>query len=353
MGDRFIRQLGEQMLTNATAQAQGGVLGMIFGKAADKRQLKQQGKLQALQIAGNKEMTDYQAAKELQMWKDTNYGAQVDQLKQAGLNPALIYGMGGGGGTTTGGSGGGVTGGQAVHGTEEVQMAGMGMQLGLMQAQKKVLESQANLNNVEAEKKSGVDTQEATARIAEIKQGITNQQALLELTKVETRIKNTEAEIKEKSKEDAIDYIAWQTGKALEELHQASNETFISQATKYHQVDIIKGEMLGIYLRNALTKAQTGETVARTENIRVDTEKKWQEITNLSHEVAQKWRALELSGDSVNNDQRQKSHDQWVNDLQKSTQLPIDIIEKGIQAIFLKELFNPGGKQPIRGFHNR
>ena len=31
---------------------------------------------------------------------ETNYPAQVEQMKLAGLNPALAYGMGGGGGVT-------------------------------------------------------------------------------------------------------------------------------------------------------------------------------------------------------------------------------------------------------------
>ena len=36
------------------------------------------------------------------MWKDTNYSAQMEELKKAGLNPGLLYGMSGGGATTIG-----------------------------------------------------------------------------------------------------------------------------------------------------------------------------------------------------------------------------------------------------------
>ena len=36
------------------------------------------------------------------MWEDTNYAAQVEQLKKAGLSVGLMYGKGGAGGATTG-----------------------------------------------------------------------------------------------------------------------------------------------------------------------------------------------------------------------------------------------------------
>ena len=41
------------------------------------------------------------------MWRKTNYPAQIQMLKAAGLNPGLMYGMSGGGGTTTGSQTGG------------------------------------------------------------------------------------------------------------------------------------------------------------------------------------------------------------------------------------------------------
>lgn len=66
-GDTWGGQLGMSMAQNTA----NGLLGQLFGqftaKRDDKRQLKQAGKLQALQIAGNKEMLDYQKMKDLEM----------------------------------------------------------------------------------------------------------------------------------------------------------------------------------------------------------------------------------------------------------------------------------------------
>ena len=123
--------------------AQAG-MGILFQKQADKRQLKQQQKLQELQIQGQKQMGEFNFQKQLEMWNATNYGAQMKHLEQAGLNPGLIYGMGGGGGATASATPGNVTGAAAPQGGREIQdMMGMGIQMQLLKAQKDLLESQA------------------------------------------------------------------------------------------------------------------------------------------------------------------------------------------------------------------
>ena len=52
-------------------------MGLLLEGHNDRRQLRQQEKLQNLEIKGSKELTDYNAAKQLEMWKATNYPAQV------------------------------------------------------------------------------------------------------------------------------------------------------------------------------------------------------------------------------------------------------------------------------------
>jgi len=145
----------------------GTGLGLALEGHNDRRQREQQKKLQQIQIKGQKEMADYNQGLALDMWNKTNYEAQVSHLNNAGLNPALLYGQGGGGGTTANAGGGGnVTGGQAPNGGGEI---GMALQLGLHKAQKEVLESQANKNNVEAEKTAGVDTTKTNEEAAGLK----------------------------------------------------------------------------------------------------------------------------------------------------------------------------------------
>ena len=104
-------------LGTAGAGLLGAGMGLALENHEDQRQIAQQQKLQDMQISGNIQMQDYNYQKQMEMWNNTNYPAQVQQLGKAGLNPALLYGKGGGGGATTGsGAGMGVTGGQAQRG---------------------------------------------------------------------------------------------------------------------------------------------------------------------------------------------------------------------------------------------
>lgn len=128
-------------------QLGGAALGIEMEKGQNRRQIRQQEKLQELQIKGNKEMTDYQKMKELEMWKATSYPAQMAMMKEAGINPALMYGMSGGGGTTVGGGGAGVSG-AAASGSSGQGMTGAGMGL-MMNAQVELLKAQKE--NIEAD----------------------------------------------------------------------------------------------------------------------------------------------------------------------------------------------------------
>lgn len=135
----FIGTLGMDVLSKGIGAAIGGVA----AQAADRRQLKQQEKLQQLAMEGSKEMINFQKAADLQMWRDTNAAAQVQMMKDAGLSVGLMYGKGGGGGATIGGSS-GVGMAQAPSGGGEM-MSGMGMmnvaQLALLNAQKENIEA--------------------------------------------------------------------------------------------------------------------------------------------------------------------------------------------------------------------
>ena len=136
-----------------------GALGNWFGGMNDDRQYNQQQRLQELQLKGNKDMVNYNYAKQLEFWKQTNYSAQMEQMKLAGLNPALIYGSSGSGGTT-GSATGGVTGASAPSGGGEalafMNIAQKQQELKLLDAQKANIE--ADTKKKETETKN-IDTE--------------------------------------------------------------------------------------------------------------------------------------------------------------------------------------------------
>lgn len=166
MGDKT-KDLMLQQGAGAIGSIVNAGLGLALGGIQDRRQRRQEQKLQDMAIRGNKEMLDYSYGKQMQMWKDTNYSAQVAELEKAGLNPALLYGMSGGGGTTTGSGSASVSQGHApVGGGEAMQMMGMGLQMKMTQAQTDLLHAQAEKAKVEAEKLAGVDSENVKADTA-------------------------------------------------------------------------------------------------------------------------------------------------------------------------------------------
>lgn len=119
-----------------------------------------------------KELQEHARQQQMKTWNETNYAQQKDQMKKAGLNPALMYGMGGGAGGSVASAGGGA-GAQADVETPDIagaMNAGMGMQLGMAQkknleANTKAAEAQAIKTEAEARKIAGADTASAEADV--------------------------------------------------------------------------------------------------------------------------------------------------------------------------------------------
>ena len=139
-----------------------GIAGMFGKRKAEKRAFNRQKELMALQQQYNLEAAEKSQSLALDMFEKTGYEAQVRQMKEAGLNPALMYGGGGGAGGTTLGAG-------KMEGPEQATGGAMAVQMGL---QAELQKSQINLTNAEAAKAmaeagkaAGVDTEKTKSDI--------------------------------------------------------------------------------------------------------------------------------------------------------------------------------------------
>lgn len=272
----FLEQLGMQAAGGAT----DGIMGIALGAYNDYRQVKQARKLQKLQMEGQREMTDYNMMKQLEMWEKTGYGAQMEQMKRAGLNPALMYGMGGGGGQTANVDTGNVQGQTAPSGGGEAMgMMGMGIQRRMMEAQVKLLE-------VEARKKEA-EIPQVGATTENIKQQTTNAKTLNAIQEVDYHLKDLEKQYQSRSLENRLTHMNYLVSKLNDEISILSVDKEIKQSTKDDEIKRIKAEAVGAVLNNVLTEAKTDEARASIKKMAGD-------LINATHGLDIQERELEL-----------------------------------------------------------
>lgn len=258
-----------------------GAVGMIGGAISDRRNYKNQLKLMGQQHQYNKEMGEINQnyAKEMaminnqyalgmakeshnmnkDMWNYSNYENQVAHMKAAGLNPALLYGNGGGGGATAAGgtampgqgspgSAPGGAGPQAIK-SQIIEGAGMGIQLGLMNAQKRNLEADAAKKEADAAKTAGVDTELAKTA------------AKLNEARIENYNMSTE-EIAAKAKMwGDTSTMLWQQARKY------ASEADYNEKTMDTRIEKAGYETMGSLLGNIETIARTQFTKAQTDAI--------------------------------------------------------------------------------------
>lgn len=146
-----------------------GLLGGLFKK--NNNGLKNQQKLMqqaweyekegmGLQYNYGQQAADEEYKRNLQMWKDTNFGAQRAEMEDAGLSVGLMYGNGGGQAAST--AGGNATQPNAPK-TNPVEVAlqqqSLGLQLKQIEAQNRLANAEATKTIAEANKIAGVDTE--------------------------------------------------------------------------------------------------------------------------------------------------------------------------------------------------
>lgn len=290
----------ETFAINTATNLASGLIGLGIGQYAqnknDERQLSMQQKLQAMQEAGNKRMADYSQGLAKDMWDYTNYENQMKHMKEAGLNPALMYGQGGGGGTTAnGGSASGISGGAAPTGGGEI---GMGIQAGLQmqmqQAQIELARSQANKNDVEAAKTAGVDTKLAEANVENAWQGLENARNANDIQRLQKTMMNIENYEKQASQEDRLDYIALQTRMATKALVSAGAQAQVDAASIDSRIKIIQQEAIGAAIRNELSKAQITLTQEQVKKISADIAQGWEGLSQNDRRIK-----LQAWGDEI------------------------------------------------------
>jgi len=112
------------------------LLGMIGGHQQERRNYRNNQNLMGLQNQYQRGLNQQGHDLQMDMWNKTNYGAQVEHMKNAGLNPALMYKGAGAGGTTGSQGVGSASMGSSQQGkVMDLQNALLGAQIGKLKAE--------------------------------------------------------------------------------------------------------------------------------------------------------------------------------------------------------------------------
>ena len=196
-----------------------GIIGMIGQNQRATKQHNRQKELMDIQNKNQKGLNQQGHDLQLDMWNKTNYGAQMEHMKSAGLNAGLMYGQSGAGGATTGSQGGG----SAASGSAAAPMdIGNAVQAGLMMAQTEKLKAETrNLEEgagLKGSQKTNIDE--------------------------DTRGKNIANEIAEMTKDDLIGQVRIELDKGRADLVAKEIENRINNATEESQKNQIKQDAL-------------------------------------------------------------------------------------------------------------
>lgn len=242
----------------------GQVLGEFLNRAGEERQYERQREL-------NKQ------GQELAMktWNETNYGAQMEHMKKAGLSPALMYGQSGAGGATTNaGSGGSAPQAKAFHGMGVME----GAQLGLLEAQKANIQADtenkkagAGKATAEATKISGVDTIESRSRIAKLGAETSHEKHKEHLTIINEHLAGLQGE-----------KLIQETNKIVKDIELLNIKKEIDEATKADIIEAVRLDTVGRELANTL--AQKNIDLAEVKKLFTE-----QEIERMEHKIYQDW----------------------------------------------------------------
>ena len=286
-------------LIGATANVGGGLLNMMVGNKRQRDAFEQNKRLMGIQYGneGNLMQQQYanqqnlnQQGKDLQMemWKETNYPAQMKMLKEAGLNPGLLYGMSGGGGTTTGSQGGGsASGGSASGGSAPpypqmdigniVQGAKTAAEIALLKAQENKTNAEANV----IEPKASQEIAESKGRITKMAQEEANAKIQGELLNIDKQIHTIEYHYTEERLSGEMERI-WEDVERLQLDNKMKIETW--ESAKY---DIVQSA-IGKEIDNRLKESNISVNETQIQKMTADIVAKYKEIAQKDRELDQR-----------------------------------------------------------------
>lgn len=278
------------------AQAAGNLVSSIAGGDQSKKAYKYQKQLMQDQAGYNEGLMNKSYEQQKQMYDYTydkeKAATQVANLKEAGLNPALMYGGGANGaGGMTGSGGASVSGGSASGAAEmtnaQTNKSAMLMQSAMTASQIKLNEATAEKTQAEAAKISGVDTELTKSttdkNMTDINKAIEeteNTKELRGLISIQKALGEIDVTESDMSREARMQGIANQTSVIAETMGKLIRENNISDETREAIINETNARAIGAILDNEAKKANINLTKEQTRAIGEQLAQGWGQLDN-------------------------------------------------------------------------
>lgn len=258
-------------------------MGLLLGRNNDNRAVDVHRREQEINLENNKALTEFNYGLQKRMWHETNYPAQVEEMKKAGLSVGLMYGKGGGGGVTNSVATSGMAGG--VGATSD----GMGLlNIAMQKAQIDNMNADTELKRAEANNQSGGVKNKLESENLQIQQNIKNLKSVEDLNKIVVGIEELNKKYIGETNENRIAQSTVSLQMAMELKESATRNNFINNRTVQDQINKIMNESVGSKLSNDLTLINTE---LQKENIKLTKEK----TREIGESILQKWKQLNLN----------------------------------------------------------
>lgn len=257
------------MAMGQAAQQSGDLITRTVGMGMQRSQNK---KLLQQEYEYNKKWGKFQNELALDMWDKTNYAAQIEQMKKAGLNVGLMYGGGGAGGAIAQQPSAGASGAKA---SDQMPSGGMGMQIGMQAAR-----NQKEMEVLEAQKENiNADTANKKAENPNIGKEGANLGTQNQIMELDRQLKELSNQRETETIKDQIASVKAQKEKLEAEARQENVEANVSEATEKEQVKQRgEGATLEQQMRIAAQKSGIQVNEAQVKKMSADITESWSRI---------------------------------------------------------------------------
>lgn len=315
----FIQSPAGSSSISAGAGLIGGALGMIGSKRRAWEQYERQGKLMDRAAAQNQAMALFNQKLQMEMWEKTGPVGMMEQLKKAGLNPGLMYGMSGAGGGTVG-----AIGAEGV-GTPTAPMrddGSVGVAMGLQ-----IARAAAEIENIKADtakKKKEIpnieaDTGEKKGRTLKIAAETKNEGLKGKLLELEEDLKKVEVRIKEATEDEVIGVIENAFLESGRKLDLMAQQWGLTDDMYNDIVEEQKQRAIEAALRNDLARKNISKTDA--------------EIAEIYAGIKQRWEELKIAQQNADTRVSELEHKKWVEDIADSYKLSVETVGGIIERV--------------------